>query len=192
MKVRDSGMPDEATWGSFFDPPQVLAQLGFTDARADVVDFGCGYGTFAVAAAAATTGTVYAFDLDPQMIQATRERAASLGLSNLRVELSDFVAQGTGLPARAVDYAILFNILHAEDPLGLLREAHRLLRPGGKIAATHWVHDPATPRGPDLSIRPRPEQCQHWIQQAGFELVVPFVPLPPHHYGVLGRRRFPA
>jgi predicted methyltransferase len=103
----------------------------------------------------------------------------------------DFVAEGTGLPDASTDYAMLFNILHAEDPVGLLREAWRVLRPGGKVAVIHWVYDAATPRGPDLSMRPRPAQCRTWVQHAGFELVLPEVALPPHHYGVVGRRRFP-
>ena len=188
MKIRNSGMPDKATWAAFFDAPHILAQLDFTDTRADVVDFGCGYGTFSIAAAAATTGTVYAFDLDAEMVKATLEKARSLGLSSLRAEQRDFVAQGTGLPDCAVDYAMLFNILHAENPVGLLKEACRVLRPGGKIAVTHWVHDAATPRGPDLTIRPRPEQCQAWLQQVGFELVIPFLSLPPYHFGLLGHR----
>ncbi|MDP3938958.1 MAG: class I SAM-dependent methyltransferase [Deltaproteobacteria bacterium] len=188
MKIRDSGMPDVTTWAAFFDAPNLLDRLDFTDTRATVVDFGCGYGTFSLAAAARTTGTVYAFDIDPMMVKATLERAGSLGLANIRGDLHDFVAQGTGLPDCAVGYAMLFNILHAEDPVGLLKEAYRILCPGGKVAVTHWVYDATTPRGPDLSIRPRPEQCQAWLQQAGFELVIPFVDLPPYHYGVVARR----
>ena len=79
-------------------------------------------------------------------------------------------------------------ILHAENPVALLREALRVLRPGGKVAVIHWTHDATTPRGPDLSIRPRPEQCRTWIQQTGFEIVMPTIALPPHHYGLLGRK----
>ena len=55
MKVRDSGMPDEATWERFFDARQILTELAFTDPKADVVDFGCGYGTFTAAAARLTS-----------------------------------------------------------------------------------------------------------------------------------------
>jgi hypothetical protein len=71
---------------------------------------------------------------------------------------------------------------------GLLREAHRGLRPGGKVGVIHWVYDAATPRGPDLSIHPRPEQCQAWVQKADFELVISFVALPPYHCGLVGRK----
>jgi ubiquinone/menaquinone biosynthesis C-methylase UbiE len=188
MKVRDSGMPDEATWERFFDAGEILAALAFTDPDMDVIDLGCGYGTFTIAAARLTKGMVYAVDIDVAMIEATAARAAALGLQNVKTIERDFIAEGTGLPDDSTDYAMLFNILHAQGPVGLLREAFRSLRPGGKVAVIHWVHDTTTPRGPDLSIRPRPQQCRQWLQEAGFELLIPQLSLPPHHYGVVGHK----
>lgn len=186
MKVRDSGMPDEKMWEEFFEARHILSQLAFANDGMDVVDFGCGYGTFTIAAAKLTAGTIHAFDIEPDMVGAVAARAAACGLGNIRTVRRDFVAEGTDLPAGAAGYAMLFNILHAEDPLRLLREAHRVLRPGGTLGAIHWVYDAATPRGPNLSIRPRPEQCQTWVRKAGFELIIPLVSLPPYHYGLAG------
>ncbi len=188
MKVRDSGMPDETVWDGFFDARHILMQLGFHDSTMDVVEFGCGYGTFTVAAAQLTSGAVYALDIEPDMVKAASAKILAAGLTNVRGRLRDFVAEGTGLPDNSVGYAMLFNILHAADPLNLLREAYRVLRLGGQVGVVHWVYDAATPRGPDLSIRPRPEQCQAWVQQAGFELAIPLVALPPYHYGLVGRK----
>ena len=188
MKVRDSGMPAEQMWQGFFDPPAILSKLGFTNIDGDVVDFGCGYGTFALAAAAAAKGMVHAFDLDPEMLAAATRKAEVLHLPNFRPVLCDFVESGTGLRDASATCAMLFNILHAERPLPLIREAFRVLAPGGKLAVVHWIHDASTPRGPALNIRPRPEQCQHWLVEVGFELVIPLVPLPPYHYGMVGRR----
>ncbi len=187
MKVRDSGMPEVGTWDEFFDPGAILGQLAF-NGRADVVDFGCGYGTFTVAAASRTTGVVHAIDLDPVMVAATIERAESLGLANVLAIQRDFDAEGTGLPDASVSYAMLFNVLHAQDPMPMLREATRILKPRGVLAVIHWVHDAKTPRGPDLSIRPRPEQCRAWMERAGCEIRIPLVALPPYHFGVVGRR----
>lgn len=177
-------MPDVQMWEGFFDTALVLRKVGFGSTTEDVVDFGCGYGTFSVAAAKATSGTVHALDIDPQMIAATAARASSLSLHNVQATQRDFVTDGTGLDSDSVGYAMQFNILHAEDAPALLAEALRVLRPGGVLAIIHWIHDANTPRGPDLSIRPRPEQCSSWAQQVGFRPHIALVPLPPYHFGL--------
>ena len=188
MKIRDSGMPDKDIWESFFDTRLVLRRLQFSSTTGEVADFGCGYGSFCIAAAQLTSGTVHAFDIEPQMVRATAARAASLGLANVRAIERDFVSAGTGLPERSVAYAMLFNILHAEDATGLLREAFRVLQPDGLLAIIHWIHDARTPRGPALDIRPRPEQCSAWARAVGFTLEHSAIELPPYHYGVVARR----
>lgn len=164
MKVRESGMPDEELWATFFDADRILTELGFDDPSADVVEFGCGYGTFTIVAAARTRGMVFALDIESAMIEVTEHKTQAAGLNNVRCLLRDFVRDGTGLPDGPAGYAMLFNILHAEAPVVLLREAWRILRPGGKVGVIHWNYDATTPRGPDLSIRPRPEQCQNWTR----------------------------
>ena len=189
MKVRDSGMPAEDMWETFFDPQKILSTLAFDNPLAEVIDFGCGYGTFAIAAARLTKGTVYALDIDAEMVRVTAQRGASLGLSNLKAIQRDFVTAGSGLPSESTDYAMLFNILHAEDPVRLTLEAFRSLRFAGKAAVIHWVHGDTTPRGPDLAIRPHPEQCRQWLRDAGFHILVPELSLPPYHYGVVGEKR---
>lgn len=184
MKTRESGMPDEFMWSSFFSPEQTLAKLGLTQACRDVVEFGCGYGTFTIPAARMIRGTVYALDIEAEMIEATARKAEQVGLTNVRGVQRDFVADGTGLPEASVDYAMLFNILHCEQPHLLLGEAHRVLAGGGILAVVHWNYDPATPRGPSMDIRPRPEQCRQWAEQVGFRLQFPDkMDLPPYHYG---------
>ena len=116
MKTRESGMPDEAMWEGFFDPPAVLRMLQLSGCCRDIVDFGCGYGTFTIPAARIVAGVVYALDIEPEMIAATQAKAAAAGLGNVHTVLRDFVAEGTGLPSACVDYAMLLNILHAECP----------------------------------------------------------------------------
>lgn len=166
-KGRESGMPDEPYWRSFFNPTCILGKLDCAG-TCDVVEFGCGYGLFTIPAARATTGTVFALDIDPEMVRATAARAAKAGLTNVVPEERDFVASGSGLGDRSVGYAMLFNILHIEDPVSLLREAYRVLAPGGRCGVIHWNPDPETPRGPPLAIRPTADQCRGWAEQAGF------------------------
>ena len=85
MKIRESGMPDEARWASFFDCEAVVGKLlGATGMQGDVVEFGCGYGSFTVPAARRMSGLITALDIEPGMIAVVREKAASLGLHNIR------------------------------------------------------------------------------------------------------------
>lgn len=188
MKIRDSGMPELKVWSGFFDAPQVLQRIGLGPEAGNVVEFGCGYGTFTVAAAAIARGRVVACDIDLGMVSATRAAAQAAELGNVSVELRDFCESGTGVASASAGYAMLFNILHAADPLTLLREAWRVLRPGGRAGVVHWISHAPTPRGPDLVIRPRPEQCRVWLEQAGFAVEMPLVELPPYHFGVVGRK----
>jgi ubiquinone/menaquinone biosynthesis C-methylase UbiE len=180
-------------WSGFFSPEQTLAKLGLTGSCRDVVDFGCGYGTFSIPAARVVRGTVHALDIDAEMVEATRRKAAEAGLRNIRAERRDFVADGTGLPDAGIEYVMLYNILHCEQPEVLLREARRILSPGGVLGIMHWNHDPTTPRGPSMDIRPRPGQCLAWAEAVGFEPLDPDpIDLPPYHYGcVMLRPRTP-
>jgi SAM-dependent methyltransferase len=171
MKGRESGMPDEGYWESFFNPACIVDRLDCGDSRIGLVEFGCGYGHFTVPAARIARCQVHALDIDPDMIAATARKAEAAGLSNVVVEQRDFVAEGTGLSDAAADHAMLYNILHVEEPVALLVEAFRVLVPGGKASIIHWRSDIETPRGPSLDIRPSPTQCREWAEQAGFRFV---------------------
>jgi SAM-dependent methyltransferase len=178
-------MPEEQLWASFFDLGAILSKLGLTSACRDAVEVGCGYGMFTIPAARIITGTLHAFDIEPEMIEVTRRKAHAAGIGNVRLCLRDVIADGFGLLDASTDYVMLFNILHAEQPQLLLAETYRVLRPGGRVGIIHWNYDPSTPRGPSMEIRPRPQQCRQWAEQAGFSLVSPgVVNLPPYHYGM--------
>ncbi|MPN05596.1 hypothetical protein SDC9_152847 [bioreactor metagenome] len=184
MKIRESGMPSENLWEHFFDPENILMTMGFGHSVANAVDFGCGYGTFTIPASKLIKGTMYAIDIEEKMVKRVAERASSENLKNIKTMLCDFVLGGSGLKDRSVDYAMLFNILHAEKPEGLLKEASRILTPEGKLGIIHWNYDPETPRGPPMAIRPRPEQCIKWASDLGFELESRH-DLNPYHYGLI-------
>jgi ubiquinone/menaquinone biosynthesis C-methylase UbiE len=175
-------------WTGFFDPDRVLSRLELTPDVSDVADLGCGYGTFTIPAARRMRGVVHAFDIEPDMIETTRRKADEARLANVRFHLRDFVSDGLDLPDAGVDYVMLFNILHAEDPSRLLREACRVLVTGGKVGVLHWNHDPTTPRGPSMDIRPRPEDCRAWMTQERFRVATAPLNLPPYPYGMVGHK----
>ena len=176
MKIRDSGMPDEAYWESLFDVPLILEKLEISKFR-DVAELGCGYGTFTVPIAESISGTVYTFDIEPEMIRRTRARAAG---TPVVCEARDVLENGFGVK---VDAVLLFNILHCEQPIELLRHAAGALSPDGRVLVIHWRYG-ETPRGPDLDIRPRPEQIVAWAAEAGLTPAAETLDLPPWHYGI--------
>jgi ubiquinone/menaquinone biosynthesis C-methylase UbiE len=187
MKIRESGMPEEKEWTEFFNPSIILEILGINNSIRDVADFGCGYGTFTIPAAKIIRGKIYAIDTDSSMITIVECKAKEYHLHNVVTIKRDFVAEGSGLKESSVDYVMLFNILHAEKPLNLLKEAYRILVDDGQVGIVHWNYDPTTPRGPPMEIRPKPEQCIKWAENVGFKTPRRY-DLKPYHYGIVMKK----
>jgi SAM-dependent methyltransferase len=178
MRIRDSGMPEEAYWESLLDVPLILSRLGIERFH-DVAELGCGYGTFSVPIARAILGNLYTFDIDAEMVARTRERGRGLSIV---AQMRDVMADGFAV---RVDAVLLFNILHCEEPVRLLEHAAEALKSGGEVLAIHWRHDIATPRGPRPEIRPHPEQIIAWGQSTGrLQAIGEPIDLPPWHYGL--------
>ena len=72
MKIYDSSMPEENVWNSFFNEPLILSKLQLTSGCKDVVEFGCGYGTFTIPAARIITGSVFAMDIEQEMLDSPK------------------------------------------------------------------------------------------------------------------------
>jgi SAM-dependent methyltransferase len=185
MRLRESGMPEEAYWETLFDVPLILDRLGIEARLKNVVELGCGYGTFTVPIARRISSMVTTFDIDEAMTERTRQRAAAAGAWNVLYVVGDVFADGFGGESGSKDACLLFNILHCEEPVRLLAEGARVVRPRGAVLVIHWRYDPATPRGPSLKIRPRPEQIAGWAKETGLlETEGPAIDLPPWHYGI--------
>lgn len=194
MKLRESGMPEESYWETLFAVELILDRLQIDEHLRDVVELGCGYGTFTLPVARRISGTLRTFDIDAGMVEKTDRRASAGKIGNIVCEQRDVFLEGFGVAPESQDACLLFNILHCEEPLRLLHEAARVVRPAGFVHVIHWRHDPATPRGPSMEIRPRPEQIVDWAEQAGILASPdPLLDLPPWHYGIrLHRRRMAA
>lgn len=184
MKLRESGMPEEGYWESLFDVTLILDRLSIDNRLGDVIEFGCGYGTFTIPVAQRISGALDTFDIEPEMIERTRQRASQAGLSNVHRHNLDVFTSGFGVPDESRDACLLFNILHCEEPLRLLSEAARVTRSGGFVYAIHWRFDALTPRGPSMDIRPQPEQMGAWAEETGkLKRDGDLIDLPPWHYG---------
>lgn len=68
-------------------------------------------------------------DVDPDAIGRAREL-----LPGAKVDFIVARAENTGLPANTYDAAFLIEVLdHVDDPVAVVKEAFRLLRPGGRL-----------------------------------------------------------
>ncbi len=186
MRIRESDLPEEKEWIKFFNPVHILKLLGVGENTFNVADFGCGYGTFTIPAARIIKGKIYAIDIEPEMIRIVEQKAKKNNLVNVVPILRDFMSEGSGLEALSVDFVMLFNILHAEKPLDLLREAYRVLRVGGKVGIIHWIYDEPI-SGLPLDIKPRSEDCKCWANNVGFGFEQEF-DLKPYHYGIVMKK----
>jgi ubiquinone/menaquinone biosynthesis C-methylase UbiE len=178
-------MPAANLWASFFDVDLILSELHIDSDIKDLVEIGCGYGTFTVASAKKINGNLYAFDIENEMLEYVRQRLTLEHIDNVVLEERDILVQTTGLADNSVDYVMLFNILHHESPEELLNEVYRILKPEEMLGILHWRSDIPTPRGPDLSIRPTPDQILHWIDKQKFTIFKPPGIIIPFHYGLL-------
>ena len=103
---------------------------------ASVLDLGCGTGvvTRAIAARDGFTGTVTGIDQSPDFIAAARRLAAEDGVGD-RVEFVVGDAHELDLPAASFDAVVAHTLVsHVRDPLAVLAQAARVVRPGGAVA----------------------------------------------------------
>lgn len=187
MKGRESGMPDAEYWETFFDASEIVKRFIPKELTGTVVEFGSGYGTFTLPLARIHPGPVIGLDIEADLVTQVQEQAQTEGLTNIRVALRDFILNGTGEPDHSVAHAMLYNILHIENPQTLLAETLRILQPGGSLSIIHWRSDIPTPRGPSLAIRPTPEQCIQWARNIGFAepRMIDLAEAAPYHYGIV-------
>jgi ubiquinone/menaquinone biosynthesis C-methylase UbiE len=96
-----------------------------------VLEVGCGTGIIALDIASKVEEVV-GVDISPAMIGVAKSKARSLTLRNVRFEVGD----GYDLPfeTESFDLVLMTNLLHVvKDPDAILKEAKRLLKPGGLL-----------------------------------------------------------
>jgi len=118
----------------FFLPRKnILEEVGIKSGF-HILDYGCGPGSYAIAAAqlVGKSGKVYALDIHPIAIKRIQNIASKRKLTNVETILSDCA---TGLPDKNIDVALLYDTLHElSEPDKVLEELHRVLKPNGILS----------------------------------------------------------
>lgn len=99
-----------------------------------VVDIGCGAGfdTLQAARQVGPVGRVIAIDMTDAMLKKAREGAAALGLAN--VDAREGYAEELPVEDESVDVVISNGVINlCPDKMAVMREVHRVLKPGGRF-----------------------------------------------------------
>ncbi len=99
-----------------------------------VVDLGSGAGmdTFLASIWVGPTGSVIGVDMTPEMLARSRDVAARVGFGN--VEFREGVIEDVPVDDSWADVVISNGVINlCPDKLGVYREIHRILKPGGRM-----------------------------------------------------------
>ena len=176
--------PDRDLWQM---PGQIMDALGVAE-RSVVADIGAGGGWFTIRLARriGPNGIVYAEDIQPQMLEATGRRVAREGLLNVKPWPG--TPDDPRLPAGALDAVLIVDTYHEfENPVAVLRNIARSLKPQGRVGVVDFKKDGLGP-GPPLEERVDPDVIVRDAEAAGLKLVRHETFLPYQFLLVLGRR----
>jgi SAM-dependent methyltransferase len=159
--------PDRDTWQK---SDRIMDTLSIADGS-HVADLGAGAGWFTIRLArrVGPNGTVYAEDVQPEMIQAIGRRVNREGLRNVLTRLG--TAEDPTLPGGDLDAILIVDTYHEmEDPVRLLANAAKALKPQGRIGIVDFKKDGGGP-GPPLEERVDPEAIIRDARAAGLRVI---------------------
>lgn len=130
-------------------PPDELLKKLPIEKEDNILDLGAGTGYFTLPAARMTNGTVYALDVEPQMLAFLKERVEADAVTN--VELVQGEIEEIPLADHIVNHVIASFVLHEVEPLSKgLQEVYRTLQVGGHLFCLEWEQKEEE-KGPPLN-----------------------------------------
>lgn len=169
---------------AFTNPEENIKALGIYEGMI-IADLGAGTGAYTIPLAkrVGETGRVYAVEVQKDFLTNIKNAAEERGLKNIELLWGDIERpNGTKIKDGAVDAVVISNVLFlAEDKAGLLREARRILKQGGKLLLIDWS-DSFNNLGPTTAMVVRKDEAQALCESEGFVLKNE-VQAGDHHYG---------
>jgi len=132
-----------------------------------VADLGAGTGLFeAQLAYAIGRGRVYAVEIDKGFLDEIDRKVDELHIANIETVLGTPV--DPKLPTRAVDLALMHDVLHhVEQRQAYLRAVAQYMKPTGRIAVVEF-HPKDSPHKAEPSLVVSKEEAAAWMAEAGF------------------------
>jgi len=175
--------PDRDEWQR---PDQIMDALVIADGSV-VADLGCGAGWFTVRLArrVGPNGLVYAEDVQVEMIRATERRVQREGLRNVTPILG--TQDDPKLPAGRIDALLIVGIYHEiVNPVALLKNVARALRPAGRVGIVEFTPGGGSP-GPAADERVDLKLIQRDAQRAGLRFLQQESFLPFQYLLIFGK-----
>ncbi len=162
-------------------PDEVVAALKLKTVDR-IADIGAGTGYFTRRfAKAASKGTVYAVDLEPNMLRYVAKRARTEGQKNVVPVLA--LPESPMLPPESVDVIFICNTIHHIENRGayykILRDS---LGPGGRLVIVDFRKDAKLEEGPPPEMRIDRKDLERELSEAGFRLAEEHSFLPDQYF----------
>jgi len=153
----------------------------------NIADIGAGTGFFSIPMAELTgsDGTVYAVDIQPEMLARIQKRAAKAGITNVKLVLA--TEKSPALPANTIDMVLMVDAYHEFAwPREVMSAVYESLTPGGKVVLIEYRQE--DPSVPILRLHKMSEQqVRREMAAVGLEFVENGDFLPQQHFLIFSK-----
>jgi ubiquinone/menaquinone biosynthesis C-methylase UbiE len=176
---------DEVERRKWQNPESILTEIGLKPGLT-FIDVGCGEGFFTIPAAklVGKRGRVYGLDIDGEAVKRLKEKASKEGIENLILKVG--AAEDLVLCRACADFVFCGIDLHDfRDPVKVLINAKKMLKPGARFIDLDWKKEPME-LGPPVQIRFSQEEAVARLEDVGFR-VHSVKNAGPHHYMIIAK-----